>query len=97
MVEDSSTSITLQWEEVDCLHRNGNITGYSVRYSHSGTTLLKISNTTKVTISQLTASTTYSIEIAGVSSIGIGNYSLPLNATTDGKVAEHFTTAIIHL
>ena len=50
-----------------------------------GTTLQKTSNTTtKVTISGLSPSTTYIVEVAGVTSLGIGSYSLPLNATTDG-------------
>ena len=30
------TSIIVQWMAVDCIHRNGNITGYSVRYGVVG-------------------------------------------------------------
>ena len=30
--EVTSSSITVQWGPVDCIHRNGNITGYSMQY-----------------------------------------------------------------
>jgi len=31
-----SSSITVQWGAVDCIHRNGDITGYSVQYGVQG-------------------------------------------------------------
>ena len=34
--EVTSTSITLMWGPVPCDHRNGNITGYVVRYRKYG-------------------------------------------------------------
>ena len=34
--EVTSSSITVQWGPVDCIHRNGDITGYTVRVSASG-------------------------------------------------------------
>ena len=40
--------------------------------------------TTETTISELTSTTTYSIEVAALNSAGTGNYSYPINATTKG-------------
>ncbi len=31
------TTITIEWNEVECAHRNGDITSYSVRYGPSST------------------------------------------------------------
>ena len=76
----TSTSITVQWGAVDCIHRNGDITGYSVQYGvvESGSTqTVSVSggSVTEATISSLMSSTTYSIQVAAVNSAGIGAYS----------------------
>ena len=34
--EVTSSSITVQWGAVNCIHHNGDITGYSVRYGVQG-------------------------------------------------------------
>ena len=73
-------SITIQWGAVDCIHRNGDITGYSVRYGVQGsgsTQTVSVSGggATMTDISVLMASTTYSIEVAAVNSAGTGDYS----------------------
>ena len=78
--EVTSSNITVQWEAVDCIHRNGNITGYSVRYKVQGsgsTQTVSVSGggATMTTISGLESSTTYSIEVAAVNSAGTGDYS----------------------
>ena len=81
-VSASSTfsSITVQWGAVDCIHRNGDITGYSVRYGIQGsgstqTESVSGGEVTMTTISGLESSTTYSIEVAAVNSAGTGVYS----------------------
>ena len=81
----TSYSITINWELVPCEHRNGDITGYSVRYGEMGTnmtdtTVLNITgaSVTEATISNLTLSTTYSIQVAAVNGAGTGVFS---NAT----------------
>ena len=76
----TSSSITVQWGPVDCIHHNGDITGYSVRYGvqESGSTqTMSVTggDATEATISGLTPSTMYSIEVAAVNSAGIGAYS----------------------
>ena len=86
----TSSSITVQWEPVDCIHRNGDITGYSVRYGVQGsggiqTMSVTGGSTTEVNITELMSSTTYSIEVTAVNTINTGDYSDPLSVITEGK------------
>ena len=81
--EVTSSSITVQWGAVDCIHRNGNITGYSVRYGVQGsgsTQTMSVSggSVTEATISRRTPFTAYSIEVAAVNILGTGSYSAVL-------------------
>ena len=86
---NSSSSITVQWGAVDCIHHNGDITGYSVQYwvvGSGSTQTMSVSggSATEATISSLMSSTTYSIQVAAVNSAGIGLYSAPINQLTLG-------------
>ena len=82
----TSYSITLQWETVPCEHRNGDITGYLVKYWERGIvnnkseTVMNITgaSVTEATISNLIISTNYSIQVAAVNNAGTGVFS---NAT----------------
>ena len=85
----SSTSITVQWGEVSCIHQNGDITGYSVQYEVMGsgntqTMSVDGADTTETNITGLTPSTTYSISVAGVNNQLIGMYSSAVNELTEG-------------
>ena len=79
----TSSSITVQWGAVDCIHRNGDITGYSVRYGvegsfEGGRTVVMIpggSSGGVYEISGLTPSTSYTINVAARNSAGTGEYS----------------------
>ena len=81
--EVTSSSITVQWGAVDCIHRNGHITGYSVRYGVQGMgegdrTVQMVSGDSgggMYQISGLQSSTNYSIEVAAVNSVSTGIYS----------------------
>ena len=78
--EVTFSSITVQWGAVDCIHRNGDITGYTVRYGVQGngnTQTVSVSGggTTEAILSGLTASTEYTIEVVSVNSAGTGVYS----------------------
>ena len=89
----TSSSITVQWGAVDCIHRNGDITGYSVRYGVQGSGSTQTVNVsgggaTMRLISGLTASTQYSIEVAAVNSAGTGVYSDVIMQLTQGIVFE---------
>ena len=88
--EVTSSSITVQWGAVDCIHHNGDITGYSVWYGVQGngsTQTMNVSggSLTEATISSLMPSTNYSIQVAAVNSAGIGVYSDPITVETDGE------------
>ena len=82
--------ISVQWGPVDCVHHNGDITGYSLRYGvkESGNTqTVSVSGeaTTESTLNGLVYATIYSIEVAAVNSAGIGDYSVPIIFATEGK------------
>ena len=83
----TKSSITVQWRPVDCIHRNGDITGYSVRYGVQGSgnpqnVYVSGGTTIETTISGMGSDTTYSIEVAAVNSAGTGMYSSPTAVST---------------
>ena len=83
----TSSSITVQWGAVPCIHRNGDITGYSVQYREVGSgSIQNVSvsgdSITEATISNLISSTIYTIEVAAVNSEDIGQVSYPLIVDT---------------
>ena len=77
----NSTAFTVQWGMITCINRNGDITGYRIHVVGS-VEMEKLENVgddvREVTISQLTPSTTYSIQVAAVNNIGPGPYSDPI-------------------
>ena len=100
--EVTSSSITVQWGPVDCIHRNGNITGYSVQYGELGSaegerTLQMVSNK-QATISGLTPSTEYTISVAAINNAGIGIYSIEMVQQTTGehRCCQPCTTSTVH-
>ena len=87
----TSSSITVQWGAVNCINRNGDITGYSVRYGVQGsgsthTESVSGGATTEATISGLESATNYSIEVAAMNSAGTGVYSVPLTVLNSGEL-----------
>ena len=85
--EVTSSSITAQWGPVNCIHRNGDITGYSVQYGEVGsgsTQTMPVSggSTTSFTVTGLMLSTNYSIEVAAESRAGTGPYSTAILTET---------------
>ena len=83
----TSSSITVQWEEVPCIHHNGNITGYLVQYGVVGSdsTQNMCVSETNTTIFNLIESTTYTIKVAAVNDVGIGVYTEPMMITAQSK------------
>ena len=68
-------SITVVWQAVPCIHRNGNITGYAIIIYHMLNNDQKYnvsSSVTMLTIPDLQPSTTYVISVAAVNSEGLG-------------------------
>ena len=85
----TSSSITVQWGAVNCADRNGDITGYSVRYAGGGSTQTMPdsgdSSGGMVTISGLSPATMYTVEVAAETSAGPGVYSDPVPTLTSGN------------
>ena len=74
---------------MDCIHRNGDITGYSVQYGVHGSGNINNINvsgdgTTEIIITGLNPTTNYSIEVAAVNSAGTGVYSTAIFTFTKG-------------
>ena len=91
--EVTFSSITVQWGTVDCIHRNGDITGYTVRYRvqlNGSTQTVNVSGggSTQTIIFGLIPSTNYSIEVAAVNSVGTGVYSNVIFQLTRGTCAQ---------
>ena len=76
-VDVTSTRITIEWDAINCIERNSNITGYVVRYtppSSGGTDSVTVAGAGdaggRATIGGLAPSTQYSIRVAAVNSDG---------------------------
>ena len=68
-------NITLTWEQVECAHRNGNITEYEVYLWREGTGVSNFTtNKTIFTFTELLPSRTYKFGVAAVNGAGIGVY-----------------------
>jgi hypothetical protein len=62
------TSITVQWTELPCSDRNGEITGYAVEYSstvppHTNTVTVSSSTNTRLVVGGLTPRTSYTFKV----------------------------------
>ena len=91
----SPVSIIIEWNRVPCINRNGNITGYTVRYSTGGGSTVNVSvsgtgQSERTYIATLLApSTSYSIQVAAVTSTGVtGPFSTTVNETTSPPRSE---------
>ena len=73
----TGTTITVQWEPVDCIHHNGDITSYLLQYEvqESGNTRTHTAIGEVAIILNLMSSTTYFIKVAAVNSAGTGEFS----------------------
>ena len=92
--EVTSSSITVQWGPVDCIDRNGDITGYSLQYLEAGSEFIKNlsvsgGSVTEATISNNKPLATYNIELAAVNSAGIG-HPLKFNITIEIPKSEYY-------
>ena len=86
-VSVTANSITVQWGEVPCMDRNGEITGYTVEVSLSGmvvrTENVNDGSARKGTVSGLTPATEYTVTVAAANSVGSGPFS-GISVTTAG-------------
>ena len=79
----TSTSVVLTWNELDCLQRNGDITGYTIRYVGDSQNITEsFSDTTRTyTVQGLVPFTEYSFSVAAVNTIGAGPFTDPFAFT----------------
>ena len=80
-----ATSVVLSWDELDCLERNGDITGYMIRYVGNSQTITNSSSDTSTTytIQGLDPFTEYLLAVAAMNSNDVGPFSgQPLTVTT---------------
>ena len=82
----TSTTITVQWGSVPCIHQNGVITGYSVRYGSEAMNVTGDSSGGTYTIPDLMPSTNYPIQVAVMNGAGTGDYSAAVNQLTEGII-----------
>ena len=70
----TTNSITVQWEEVPCLHHNGEITGYTLvaRIVTMDITEFVNGDARSATVSGLEPSTQYTVLVAAVNGAGTG-------------------------
>ena len=92
-LSSTSSTISIQWEAVPCIHRNGRITGYIIWYKEvCGGAFINVSVTgdqTEANITGLQSSTFYDVRIAAVNSVGTGPFtSIDCNAyaSTSGTI-----------
>ena len=81
----TSSTISIEWGTVECIHRNGDITGYSVMYGVVGSgsvIVLPVVESSQITLSGLVSSTNYSIQVGAVNNAGIGVFSDAITTTT---------------
>ena len=87
-VSVAANSITVQWGEVPCLHRNGDITGYIVEVTRSEMVVATVNvnggSAREATVSGLNPSTEYTVTVAAVNSVGTGPFSDDISITTAG-------------
>ena len=87
--EITSSNITVKWGAVDCIHQNGDVAGYLVEYGMvESESIQNISvsggSVTETTISNLTSSTTYNVQVAGTNDAGTGVFSNSISIMTLG-------------
>jgi hypothetical protein len=88
ILDTSPTTLGLQWAPPDCLHANGEITGYSVSYGEEGSErrkTLTVHGTTTASLSLLKSSALYVVSVAAINGAGVGPYSDTIAALTTGK------------
>ena len=79
-------SVSVSWNEIECIERNGMITNYTVEFSSLGGSVIPgvlMVNERRFIASGLTPFTNYTFRVAGVNSIGTGPFSDLITIQTD--------------
>ena len=78
----SSRSITVNWNEIPCIQRNGRIIRYEVEFEPSGEGTTSMISGRSFTANGLTPFTNYTFQVRGVNSESPGPYSDLITITT---------------
>ena len=75
---------------MDCIHLNGDITGYTVRVRASGEAerTVSVDESVNATISGLTPVTEYNVSVAAENKVGAGVYSSSFTIQTGGEFSK---------
>ena len=96
----TASSITVQWGEVPCVHRNGEITGYRLQAVNQSGAVEITANVfgaaREATISGLSSLAQYTVQVAAVNGAGIGPYSNGVSVQTSGKCNHSHINFDIH-
>ena len=93
-----STSITVGWDPVECIERNGVIDNYIVRFGPEGgmqQSEQTVGSTRTHSVSGLSPSTRYSFSVAAMNSVDTGPFTVTLIVETSGiymvnlKISHH--------
>ena len=74
----TARSVSVSWNEIECIERNGMITNYTVEFSSLGGSVIPgvlMVDERRFTASGLTPFTNYTFRVAGVNSNGTGPFS----------------------
>ena len=95
----TSTSITVVWEEIGCIDRNGRITSYDVTYGVLGEAMMTMSNISErsFTADDPRPFTSYTFQVRGVNSVGSGPYSAPKLLLQQKQVIYFIATSCMYV
>ena len=89
----TARSVSVSWNEIECIERNGMITNYTVEFSSLGGSVIPgvLMVERRFTASGLTPFTNYTFRVAGVNSIGAGPFSdlITIQTVEASKAARH--------
>ena len=76
-VDSDKSAVMIEWEEVECIKRNGHVTGYRLRYAPPGSnwTYIDVDNVLMTMVTEMLPSTNYSFQVAVLNNAGEGIYS----------------------
>ena len=95
----TSTSVNINWHQIDCIERNGEITDYTVVFQKQGGAVVpgevNVMDRT-FAASGLTPHTNYIFRVAGVNSNDTGPYSNDITVLTDEDGINYNTIKHFH-
>ena len=92
----SSRSITVNWNEIPCIQRNGRNIRYEVEFGPSGEGTTSMISERSFTANELTPFTNYTFRVRGVNDEGPGPYSdlITIITSEEGNLMELYTSCM---